>query len=74
MNPYSDGLQHGYADAHKAIREILALDVSDAEKLRLIGHRVADPKWTDTGSGPGWPPGGVVELPDSPDDEGGETL
>jgi hypothetical protein len=31
--------------------------------------RATVPDWTDTGSGPGWPPGsGAIELPDSPDD------
>src|SRR6266508_6887457 len=37
---YSEGLRHGYADAEKAIREILAEDIPDAEKLKRIGWRV----------------------------------
>ncbi len=37
---YSEGLRDGYADAEKAIREILSEDIPDAEKLKRIGWRV----------------------------------
>ena len=39
MNPYSEGLRHGYEDQAKAVLETLSLDVSDAEKVRLIRER-----------------------------------
>jgi len=39
---YSEGLRDGYADAEKAIREILSEDIPDAEKLKRIGWRVAE--------------------------------
>lgn len=38
---YRQGLAHGWEDARKEIREILARDVSDARKLELIAERVA---------------------------------
>lgn len=47
MNPYSEGLRHGYEDQAKAIREILDLDVSDEEKLRMIRQRVEANAWID---------------------------
>lgn len=43
MSGYSEGLRHGWEDAEKAIRDILARDITDAEKLQRIQRRVEAP-------------------------------
>jgi hypothetical protein len=41
MDDYGLGHKDGREDAYKAVRDTLALPVSDAEKLRLIALQVA---------------------------------
>lgn len=48
MDRYQKGLADGWEDCRKAVRDILASEVSDAEKLELIA-RQADPAAFFTG-------------------------
>ena len=51
MDHYGEGLKHGYEDAYKAIRDTLALPVSDEEKLRLVAQQVESTAWGSSRAG-----------------------